>query len=67
MEESRAQIAKASLEKTMVDMRRSQADLAMVQDEKEILIDDIDYSQVGLPRLYVQNEINQPPKKKCGT
>ena len=33
MEESRAQIAKASLEKTMVEVRRSQADFAMVQVE----------------------------------
>ena len=68
MEESRAQMAKASLEKTMVEVRRAQVDLTMVQVdltmvqvENEILIGDMDYSQDGLPRFYVQNEMSQPP------
>ena len=33
MEYSRAQLAKESREKTMVELRRSQADLAMIQAE----------------------------------
>ena len=40
-EDSRAQMTKASLEKTMALLRRSQADLAMVQDENEILMGDM--------------------------
>ena len=66
MEESRAQMAKESLEKTMTKVRRSQANLTMVQAENEILMGDIDYSQDGLPRFYVQNEVNLH-KKKCLT
>ena len=33
MEDSRPQMAKASLEKTMAELRRNQADLAMIQVE----------------------------------
>ena len=38
MEESMAQMAKESLEKTMTEVRRSQANLTMVQFENEILM-----------------------------
>ena len=64
MEESKAQRTKASLNKTMAEMRRSQADLTMVQVEKENSMDDMEYSQVGFPRLYVKNEMNQPPQEE---
>ena len=57
-------MAKESLEKTMAKVRRSQADLAMVQVKNEILMIEIDYFQVGLPRFYVQNEMSQLPKKE---
>ena len=60
-EESRAQMAKASLAKTMAEIWRSQTNLGMVQVEKESSMDDMDYSRVGLPWLYVKNEMNQPP------
>ena len=59
--ESRAQMAKESLEKTMTEVRRYQANLTMVQVENEILMGDMDNSQDGLPRFYVQNEMSQPP------
>ena len=55
MEKSMAQIVKASLE---ANMRRSQADLAMDQAEKESPIDNMDCSQTGFPRLYDKNEMN---------
>ena len=61
MKDSRAQMAKEILEKTMIELRRSQADLVMVQAENEILMGDIDYSQASLPGFYVQNEMSQPP------
>ena len=66
MEESRAQMAKESLEKTVTKVRRSQANLSMVRAENEILIGDMNYSQDGMPRFYVQNEVNLH-KKKCLT
>ena len=64
MENSRAQMAKESLEKTMAKFRRSQADLVLVQIENEILMVDMDYSQVGSPRFYVQNEMYQPQQEE---
>ena len=64
MEESRAQMAKESLEKTMIEVRRSQANLTIVQVENEILMGDMDYSQDGLPRFYVQNEMSKPPQEE---
>ena len=39
----------------------SQADFSTVKAENEILVADMDYSQVGLPRFHVQNEMSQPP------
>ena len=48
----------------MAKLRRSQVDLAMVQTENEILMVDMDYSQVGLLRFYVQNEMYQPPQEE---
>ena len=50
MEESRAQMAKESLEK--------------IQAENEILMGDMDYSRDGLPRFYVQNEMSEPPQEE---
>ena len=62
MEESRAQMAKESLEKTMIEVRRCQANL--VQAENEILMGDMDYSQDGFPWFYVQNEMSEPPQEE---
>ena len=36
----------------------------MVQAENEILLGDMDYSQDGLFRFYVQNEMSEPPQEK---
>ena len=52
MEESRVQMAKESLEKTMTEVRTSQANLTMVQDENEILMGDMDYSQDRLGFMF---------------
>ena len=45
----------------MAELRRSQVDSTMVQAKNEISMADMDNSQVGLPRFYVQNEMSQPP------
>ena len=52
MEDYRVQRAKSSLEETMVELRRSQAKISMVQAENKISMADMDYFQVGLPRFY---------------
>ena len=52
---------KSSLEETMVELRRAQAYLAMVQAENETSLADLDYVQNGLPRFHTHNEIIQPP------
>ena len=64
MEESRAQMAKASLEKTMAKIRRTQVESTMAQPEFSRSTGDMDNSQDGLPRFYVQNEMSQPPQKE---
>ena len=61
---TRTQMAKESLEKTMIEVRRSQANLTMVQAENEILMSEMDYSQDGLLRFYVQNEMSEPPQEE---
>ena len=48
----------------MAELRRDQADLAMVQAENERSMADLDYVQNGLPRFYTHNEISQPPQEK---
>ena len=48
----------------MIEVRRSQANLTMVQVENEILMGDMDYSQDALPMFYVQNDLSQPPQEK---
>ena len=40
---TRTQMAKECLEKTMIEVRRSQANLTMFQAENEILMGDMDY------------------------
>ena len=45
----------------MEELRRSQADSVMVQVEIEILMADMNYSQVGFHRFYIQNEMYEPP------
>ena len=60
MEDSIIQMANSRLEQNMAEMKRSQAELAMAQDEFSRLMVDMDYSQVGLPRFHVQDEIRAP-------
>ena len=55
---------KSSLEVSMAELRRGQADLAMVQAEKERSMADLDYVQNGLPRFHTHNEISQHPQEK---
>ena len=64
MEDSRVQRAKSSLEETMPELRRSQADSSMVEPENEISMADMDYSKVGLPWFHVQNDMSQPPQEE---
>ena len=67
MEDSRVQRAKSSLEESMIELRRSQVDSAMVQADNEISMADMDYSYVGLPRFHVQNETSQPPQEEMSS
>ena len=60
MEDSRIQIANSGLEQNMAKMKRSQVELAMAQDKFSRSMVDMDYSQVGLPRPHVQDEIRSP-------
>ena len=60
MEDSKAQMAKSSLEKTMAELRRGQDDLAMAQAKSERLIAYMDNFHVGLPRFHAHNETSQP-------
>ena len=55
MEDSRIQMANSVLEQNMAEMKRSQVELAMTQAEFSRSMGDMDYSQDGLPRFYVQN------------
>ena len=55
---------KSSLEETMAELRRGQADLTMVQAKNEISTADLDYVQNGLPRFHTHNELSQPPQEK---
>ena len=48
----------------MVGLARTQADLTIFQAELSRSMVDMDYSQVGLPRFQVQNEMNQPPQEE---
>ena len=48
----------------MAELRRGQANLAMVQVENERSMADLDYVENGLPRFHTHNEKSQPPQEK---
>ena len=60
MEDSRIEKANLGLEQNMAEMKRIQAEIAMAQDEFSRSMDNVDYSQVSLPRPHVQDEIRSP-------
>ena len=64
MEDSRIQMANSVLEQNMAEMKRSQAESAMAQAKFSRSMGDVDYSQDGLPRFYVQNEMSEPPQEE---
>ena len=51
---------KSSLEETMDELRRAQAEFAMAQAESEKSMADMDNAQVGLPRFHAQNDTSPP-------
>ena len=58
------QVQRSSLEKAMDELRRTQVESTMAQLEFSISMADMDNSQDGLPRFYVQNEMSQPPQEE---
>ena len=44
----------------MDELRRNQAESTMTQLEFSTSMVEMDYSQVGLPRVLVKNEMSQP-------
>ena len=61
-ENSRIQMAKSSLEETMVELRRSQVEIVMAKAENEKSMAELDYVHKGLPRFYAQNEKREDDK-----
>ena len=58
------QVQRSSLEEAMNELRRTQAKSTMVKPEFSRSIAKMDYSQVGLPRFLVKNEISQPSQEE---
>ena len=58
------QVQRSSLEEAMDELRRTQAAFTMAQPEFSRSMDEIDYSQVGLPQFFDHNEISQPPHER---
>ena len=48
----------------MDELRRTQAAFTMAQPEFSRSMDEMDYSQVGLPQFFNPNEISQPPHER---
>ena len=57
-------MANSRLEQNMAEMKRNQVELVMAQAAFSRSMANMDYSQVGLPRLCVQNEMNQPSQEE---
>ena len=55
------QVQRSSQEEAMDELRRTKVESTMAQPEFSRSMAEIDYSQVGLPRFLVKNEISQPP------
>ena len=58
------QVQRSSLEEAMDELGRTQAAFTMTQPEFSRSIDEMDYSQVGLPQFFNPNEISQPPHER---
>ena len=58
------QVQRSNLEEAINELRKTQAESTMAQPEFSRLIDEMDNSQVGLPRLLDPNEIGQPPHER---
>ena len=58
------QVQRSSLEEAMHELRRTQAAFTMAQPEFSRSMDEMDYSQVGLPQFFNPNEISQPPQER---
>ena len=61
------QVQRLSLEEAMDELRRTQVESTMAQTEFSRSMADMDYSQVCLSRLCVQNEMNQPPQEEVSS
>ena len=48
----------------MDELRRTQAAFTMAQPEFSRSMDEMDYSQVGLPQFFNPNDISQPPHER---
>ena len=48
----------------MDELRRTQAESTMARPEFSRSMDEMDHSQVGLPRFLDPNEISQPPQER---
>ena len=58
------QVQRSSLEESMDELGRTQAESTMAQPEFSRSMVKMDCSQVGLPRFLVKNEMNQPPQEE---
>ena len=58
------QVQISSLEEAMDELRRTQTAFTMAQPEFSRSMDEMDYSQVGLPQFFYPNEISQPPHER---
>ena len=48
----------------MDEVRRTQAESTMAQTKFPRSMAEMKYSQVGLPKFFVKNEMSQPPQKE---
>ena len=58
------QVQISSLEEAMDELRRTQTTFTMAQPKFSRSMDEMDYSQVGLPQFFYPNEISQPPHER---
>ena len=61
------QVQRSSLEEAMDELKRTHVESTMARAEFSRSMADMDYSQVGLSRLCVQNELNQPPQEEVSS
>ena len=58
------QVQRSSLEEAMDELRRTQVAFTKAQPEFSRSMDEMDYSQVGLPQFFNPNEISKPPHER---